>query len=396
MSAHVFRGTLVNGIDEPRDCEVAVDADGTVARVDIAEPGADGGPRPDPAGASGPVITPGFVDVHNHGGARGAFPTGTLEECRRAADYHRSQGTTRLLASFVSGTEEELTRQLGVVAPLVAEGTLAGVHLEGPFVNTEKCGAQAPDRIQDGDPAMFERVLDAGEGIVRSITFAPETPNARALVDLCAERGVIVSLGHTMADYETTAEVVDYAVGRGATVTATHLFNAMPPLHHRKPGAVAALLAAATAGRAVVEVIGDGVHLADGTVDLCAAAAGDNMVLVTDAMEATGMPDGSYVLGPLEVVVEDGVARLATNDGTPGAIAGGTSTLARQVTRFAARHGFTRAVRAASLRPGRLLGLDQNEGLHVGNPAEFVVFDAAGHVTEVFAAGRRLTGSERD
>lgn len=379
MAGCTISARLTDGRAEPYPARVRVDAEGVVESVEHLES------SPDKLG----VVAPGLVDVHNHGGARGAFPTGTLGECRQAAEFHRQQGSVHLLASLVSGTEEELTRQVGVLAPLVAEGVVDGIHLEGPFIHTAKCGAQAPDRIQDGDPAMLRRILERGAGTVRQLTFAPETPNARALVDVCVEYGVIVSLGHTTADFATTAGVLDYAVARGATVTATHLFNAMPPLHHRQPGAVGAMLAAAVRGEAAVEAIGDGVHLADGTVDVIASCAGEGLVLVTDAMEAAGMPDGAYRLGPLDVVVAGGVARLA---GVGGAIAGGTSTLAQQFVRFSARHGAAAAARAAAMNPGRLLSLDQARGLQVGQPAEFVEFDPAGAVRTVFAGGTRLRG----
>lgn len=383
MAGFDLHARLTDGHTEPYPARVRVDAEGVIDSIEKIE-------KIDPSRAKSEelgLIVPGLVDLHNHGGARGAFPTGTLAECRQAADFHRGQGSVHLLASLVSGTEEELTRQIGVLAPLVSEGVVEGIHLEGPFIHTAKCGAQAPDRIQDGDPAMLRRLLERGAGTVRQVTFAPETPNAWALVDICAEYGVIVSLGHTTADFATTAAICDYAVGQGATVTATHLFNAMPPLHHRQPGAVGALLAAAARGDVAVEAVGDGVHLADGTVDIIAACAGDGLVLVTDAMEAAGMPDGAYQLGPLEVVVAGGVARLASEG---GAIAGGTSTLAQQFGRFSSRHGTRAAARVAARNPGRLLGLDVARGLLIGQPAEFVEFGPAGTVHTVFAGGQRL------
>ncbi|MCZ9309802.1 amidohydrolase family protein [Corynebacterium uberis] len=348
-------------------------------------------PTPDltPAAAADlPLAVPGFVDLHNHGGARGAFPTGTLEQCRTAAAFHRDHGTTTLLASLVSGTEDELTSQVQVLTELVDSGEIAGIHLEGPFINACRCGAQAPTRIQPGDPDMLARIIDASLGTVRQITFAPETPHAAELLAVCADNGVIASLGHSDADYDTTRAVLDRAAELGVTVTATHLFNAMPPLHHRDPGIAAALIEAAAEGRTWVELIADGVHLADGTVDMVTAAVGDHALAVTDAMEAAGMPDGSYILGPLDVTVAGGVARLSTSDATPGAIAGGTTTLLDQFHRYRARHGGPAAVRLTSTNAAAALGLDGEAGdLRPGMPATLVLIAPSGAPAAVIVDG---------
>ncbi|MDO4915749.1 amidohydrolase family protein, partial [Corynebacterium sp.] len=188
-----------------------------------------------------PTIIPGFVDLHNHGGDGGAFPTGDEESCRRAALFHRRHGTTTLLASLVSANEQEIVRQLDILKPLADEGLIAGVHLEGPFVNAHKCGAQNPDRIVPADANMFARAASRHPDLIRQITLAPESPGAEACLEVCAREGIILSLGHTDADYDTTMNFVSKAVDRGIMVTATHLFNAMPPLHHRAPGAAAAM-----------------------------------------------------------------------------------------------------------------------------------------------------------
>ncbi|WP_018117979.1 N-acetylglucosamine-6-phosphate deacetylase [Corynebacterium mastitidis] len=348
---------------------------------------------PGPAPEGSPTLVPGFVDLHNHGGACGAFPTGGAQECLRAVRFHRSRGTTTLLASLVSGTEEELRRQVRLLRGLAEAGEIHGIHLEGPFINSARCGAQAPTRIQPGDPAMLRRLIAESGGTIRQVTFAPETPRARELVEACAEHGVIASLGHTDADYRTTREILDYAIGLGVTVTATHLFNAMPPLHHRDPGAAAALLEAAARGAAWVELIADGVHLADATVDTVAAAAPERAVAVTDAMEAAGMPDGAYRLGPLRVRVREGVARLGAEGPEEGAIAGGTSTLLDQWRRYRERHGAVAAVRLTSTHAARALGLEGEAGdLLPGMPATFVAIDAAGRAAEVWRAGARAEG----
>lgn len=373
--------------------------------------------------ASGmPTIIPGFVDLHNHGGDGGAFPTGDEESCRRAALFHRRHGTTTLLASLVSANEQEIVRQLDILRPLADEGLIAGVHLEGPFVNAHKCGAQNPDRIVPADADMFARVAARHPGLVRQITLAPESPDAEDCLDICAREGIILSLGHTDADYDTTISFVGKAVDRGIVVTATHLFNAMPPLHHRAPGAAAAMITSAKKfpGQVFVELIADGVHLHNGTVDMVTESVPDAAFFITDAMEAAGKADGSYVLGALAVTVADGVARLTTTDGSVGSIAGGTSTLFDQFVR-AVKRGFdpVDAVKFTSATAARVLGFggektgdlgsarssgagtsaDPNTSagaaplaghLSVGAPADFVVMDPNFQLHEVYAAGQPL------
>lgn len=334
------------------------------------------------------TFVPGFVDLHNHGGNGGAFPTGDVDSCERAARYHRAHGTTTLWASMVSANEEELTRQMRVVSPLVQGGLLDGIHLEGPFVNACRCGAQDPSRIQPGDPDMLERIIAASEGTVRSITFAPETECVAELIEVCARHRVVVSLGHTDASAEVTIRCVDKAQAAGCTVTATHLFNAMPPLHHRAPGAAGALLSRSVG----LELIADGVHLHDTTVDMVTAAAPTRAFAITDAMEAAGLPDGSYVLGQLAVEVTDGVARLREG----GAIAGGTSTLDQQFRRYAARHGEVAAVQLTSTNAARVLGRSEEIGdIRPGLRANLVAFNASGQVAGVWVDGERYAGDEQ-
>ena len=312
---------------------------------------------------------PGFVDLHNHGGNAGAFPTGSTDDCRRAALYHRSHGTTRMLASLVSGTGDELARQSERLAPLVDEGLIEGIHMEGPFINPGKCGAQDPSKIMPGNPQIFARVIDASDNTVRSITFAPETEHVDELLQLCAEHDIIASLGHSNADYDSTLTVINQAADLGVTVTATHLFNAMPQIHHRAPGTAAACLAAARSGQIFLELIGDGVHLADGTVDMVMNGGNLGAFAITDAMEAAGLADGSYRLGDLDVAVEAGVARLATSDGSPGAIAGGTTTLFEQFLRFSRRHSLSEAVAFTSTNASAVL----NQRAEIlGNPVDLV------------------------
>lgn len=325
---------------------------------------------------------PGFIDLHNHGGALGAFPSGSVEDCRKAAEYHRSQGTTTLLASTVSANREELCTQVERLAQLVDEGLIRGIHLEGPFVSPAKPGAQDPSRIIGGDPDMFQDVVEAARGTVRAITFAPETDNVEELLALCQRYDIIASLGHTDTDYATTAAVISKANELGVTVTATHLFNAMPPLHHRDPGPVGALLAAARQGKAYVELIADGVHLADAVVD---SVYGPGAFAVSDAMEAAGMCDGCYRLGHLDVTVTDRVARIAN-----GAIAGGTSTIAEQFARFMSRRSPADAVRFTSTTAAEVLRDPSLGDIAPGMRADLVGLDSNYRPVVVYSGGQRV------
>ncbi|TQC42830.1 N-acetylglucosamine-6-phosphate deacetylase [Rhodococcus sp. WS4] len=331
-------------------------------------------PLPEP-GTS--ILLPGLIDLHCHGGAGAGFPNADADGARRAADHHRAHGTTGLLGSLVSAGEPDLVRQAEILADLVERGGLLGIHLEGPFISGARCGAQDPASVVPGDPDLFERICDAARGTVRSMTLAPETAHFGELLAAMHRRGVLPSLGHTDTDAATTsARIADAA---GHPLTATHLFNAMPPLHHRAPGPVAAFLAAAGRGDIVVELIADGVHLAPETVSMVFDTVGpEQIVLVSDAMAAAGVSDGDYELGPLDVRVSQGVARLATTDGSEGAIAGGTARLLDVVrtTVFDSGIGLADAVAAATRTPARLLGLESERGtLAPGRRADIVVTD---------------------
>jgi len=283
-----------------------------------------------PAAPVASCAVSGLVDIHHHG-ALGAEYGVDGEGSRRAAAHHRAAGADRLVASLVSAPPATLERQVATLAPLVADGTLAGIHLEGPFLAGSRCGAHDPAALAEPDPALVERLAatagaHGAPGALRQLTFAPELPGADALVRTLVDLGIRPAVGHTDADAATTARTLATVADlQGAPALVTHLFNAMPPLHHRSGGPVAAALTAASRGEAVVELVADGVHVAPDVVRMVFETVGPGHVaLVSDAMAATGLGDGTYRLGSLEVVVEGGTARTR---GT-GAIAGSTSTLA--------------------------------------------------------------------
>ncbi|WKD34015.1 N-acetylglucosamine-6-phosphate deacetylase [Streptomyces xanthophaeus] len=328
---------------------------------------------------TGHWIVPGFVDMHNHGGGGASFTSGTAEDVLRGVRTHREHGTTTLVASTVTGDLDELARRAGLLAELTQAGEIAGIHFEGPFINPCRKGAHKEDLLRDPDPAEVRKLIDAAHGAARMFTLATELPGGLDSVRLLAEHGVIAAIGHTDATYEQTRAAID----AGATV-ATHLFNAMPPLAHREPGPIAALL---EDERITVELINDGTHLHPAALELAFHHAGAHRVaLITDAMDAAGFGDGTYHLGPLEVEVKHGVARLVEG----GSIAGSTLTLDTAFKRSVTldKLPVESVVQAISANPAKLIGLyDEIGSLEPGKYADLVVLDAAFDVTAVMRRG---------
>ncbi|MBB3677268.1 N-acetylglucosamine-6-phosphate deacetylase [Modestobacter versicolor] len=384
----MLRGRLVTGGSVVDDGVVTVVGD----RVAYAGPAAGwhGGELPPPAPDR--LLLPGLVDVHCHGAAGHGFPDDDLDGVLAAAAHHRAHGTTTLVASLVSAPAAVLRDRLALLAPLVRAGELAGVHLEGPFLSAARCGAQDPAALVPGDPALLEELV--GTGVVVSVTLAPETAHAAELVAVLRAHGVLPSFGHTDASAAETTAAVRAAAPDGR-LSATHLFNGMPPLLSRAPGPVGACLAAAARGEIVLELIADGVHLAPETVAAVFDLVGPAQVaLVSDAMAAAGVADGRYQLGALPVQVAGGVARLVTGDG-PGAIAGGTARLVDVVRQtVAAGVPLADAVLAASGTPARLLGRDDVGHLAPGARADVLVTDRELHPTGVLRAGRWVRREE--
>jgi N-acetylglucosamine-6-phosphate deacetylase len=343
--------------------------------------GAGAAPRRADCDLGAVTVVPGFVDTHLHGGGGANFSTASAADTATAVALHRNHGSTTLLASLVTAGPAELLCQVSELTDDVRAGVIDGIHLEGPWLSTTRCGAHQPSLMRDPDPAEIDRVLDAGAGTIRMVTLAPERDGALAAIGRITDAGVVAAVGHTEATYEQTRA----AIAAGATV-GTHLFNAMRPIDRREPGPIVALL---EDDRVVVELISDGVHVDPAIYRHVTHSAGpDRVSLITDAMAAAGMADGDYWLGELAVSVVDGVARVA---GTR-TIAGGTATMDK-VFRFAVIHGGLRrdealmaAVRQASINPARALGLPCT-GLAPGAAADLVVLDPDLAVTGVLRRG---------
>lgn len=364
---------------------------GWIDIVDGSVRAVGGGPAPGPAdvdlGAA--TVAPGFVDTHVHGGGGANFSAATPEETATAVALHRRHGTTTVVASLVTAGPAELLRQVEALARDVRAGVLDGIHLEGPWLSTQRCGAHQPALMRDPDPAEIDAVLRAGEGAVRMVTLAPERAGALAAIEQLTAAGVVAAVGHTEASYDQARAAID----AGATV-GTHLFNAMRPIDRREPGPIVALL---EDPRVTVELITDGVHIDPAIYRLVDKTTGMQRIsLITDAMAATGMSDGRYHLGPLAVDVADGVARVAGTD----TIAGSTATMDR-VFRFAVAHSgvphdeaLLAAVAQTSVNPARALGLPAAAGLAAGAAADLVVLDADLAVTRVLRRGEWVSSAD--
>lgn len=351
---------------------------------EVVEVGAGEPPLPVDERLPGATVVPGFVDGHAHGGGGASFGSGA-EGAAGVVDAHLAHGTTTMIASLVTDAPEAMLRSVRELAALVADGMLAGIHLEGPWLSPRHAGAHDPGHLAEPAPDRVDALLAAGDGAVRMVTLAPELPGGLAAVRRLAAAGVVAAIGHTDATYAVARAALD----AGATA-GTHLFNAMRGLHHREPGPAAALLEHPDA---YVELIADGVHLHPAVLRLSAAAKPHLTVLVTDAMAAAAAADGDYRLGPMDVEVRDGVARLA---GT-GAIAGSTLTMADAV-RYAVQVAglpIEDVVRAATATPAALLGLERVGALRPGHLADLVVLDADLAVQRVMRHGAWVTPAPR-
>lgn len=384
--------------------------DGRIADLREAAPhrvGAPLGARPD--GGAEPVdgevvalggrwLLPGFVDVHVHGGNGAQFNTGDPAEVQRAARFHARHGTTALLATTVAAPIDELLSALDAIAaastaPVPGAAEILGAHLEGPFLSAIRPGAMEAEhfRVPGADAVDAARagagatLSDAAERLlaapgVRSISLAPELPGALELTRRAVAQGVLVSLAHTDAGYAQAVAAID----AGARAV-THAFNAMRPLHHRDPGLLGAAL---DRDELTCEVICDGVHVDPAAVRLLMRLKGaERTMLVTDAIEATGLPDGDYRLGGRSVCVRAGRATLPGSD----TIAGATLTMDGALRNAVAFGGVTiaDAARMAATTPAELLGLGARKGsIAPGRDADLVVLDADLSLARVLVRGR--------
>lgn len=317
--------------------------------------------------AGGKLLTAGWVDQHCHGGDGVAFDDeGDLAP---AFEVHRAHGTRRLVASLVTNPLDVESAAASRVAAIAGEQPLlAGIHLEGPFLDNGHKGAHAPQFLRPAGLEEVQRLHDACGGMLKQVTLAPEHDQGFEATRWLVDHGVAVAVGHTSCTYDVALAAFD----AGASIL-THAFNGMPGLHHREPGPLGAAL---DSSHVTLELIADLVHVQPTLMRALFSMASGRVALITDAMSATGCSDGAYKLGSLDVTVKDGVARL--DEG--GSIAGSTLTMDEAVRRTVASGvSLGDAVSAATLTPAWAMGLDAFPG--VGDPLDAFLIEADGRAT---------------
>jgi N-acetylglucosamine-6-phosphate deacetylase len=343
-----------------------------------------------PAGAGrvnarGHLVLPGLIDTHVHGTRGDDVMLSGAEGIRRISVRFPQHGTTAWLPSTISARHGELLQAVRwcveAAETPVGGAEIVGIHVEGPYINLKRKGAQPAEGIRDPDMAEVRELLQAAEGRIRVVTLAPELPGALDLIRELTRHGIVASLGHSDATYEEALAGIE----AGAT-HATHLFNAMRPIHHRDPGIITACL---NEPRVLAEVIPDGVHLHPHVVRMALKAKGaDGAAIITDAFSATGLPDGEHTLGPHTVHVRGPLCTLA--DGT---IAGSILTMERAVRNALEWSDLTRVevVRAASLVPARIAGCADRKGsLEPGKDADVTLLDSSYRCAATWVRGRRV------
>jgi N-acetylglucosamine-6-phosphate deacetylase len=333
------------------------------------------------------LLIPGFVDVHVHGGAGYDFMYSDEATLDSITKFHSSQGTTTMLATTMTAPKADIDRVLAEVHAYRSKempfAKLAGVHLEGPFISHKWPGAQNPEHIVPANVDWLEEWEAAYPGMMRQVTLAPEREGALKAIQWLRAHGITAALGHTDATYEEVITAADAGLNQ-----AVHAFNAMTPLHHRKPGTVGAVL---SDKRIRAEIIADGIHVHVAMVALLARLKNEgDLLLITDAMSATGLSDGDYKIGDLPVVVKDGIATLRDNS---GALAGSTLTMIRGFQFLVRSAGLSleEASRAASLTPAVSLGLEHAIGsLEAGKQADIVLLDDELNLQGIWIDGRKL------
>lgn len=329
-------------------------------------------------------LLPGFVDTHCHGGGGAALYSGDVADVVRAARSHLLQGTTSLVASVATMRLDRMMEAAAAVAHAVASGAapnVRGIHLEGPFLSVRRRGAQTVDALLEPDEEVFQELIAAAGGLAVAMTIAPELPGAIELIERHRDE-ITFAVGHTDDDGTWTRRAFD----AGAR-TATHLFNAMPPMTHRQPGPVGAAL---TDDRIVCELIADGTHLSPEALTVATRTAGlDRTILVTDAMAATGLGDGDYSYADRHVHVRNGVATLRGTDTLAGSVHFLADALATAVRVLGI--DVPQAVQLVASNAARHYGWHDRGTPAIGNVADLVLLSPDLTVEAVYLEGTEVS-----
>jgi len=331
-------------------------------------------------------IIPGFIDIHVHGGNGEDFMDASKDVLDKITSFHSSQGTTSMLATTMTAPKAAIDHVLREVNDYRSQGMpytkLVGAHLEGPFISPKWPGAQNPEHIVHANIDWLEEWVSTYPDLIRQVTLAPEREGALKAISWLSSHGIVAALGHTDATYEEVEAAVEAGLSHGV-----HTFNAMTGLHHRKPGVVGAMLGD---DRLSCEIIADGIHVHPAAIRILARMKQDgNLILITDAMSATGMADGEYTLGDLPVVVENGIATLKSNRDS---LAGSTLTMIKGFQLLVREVGLNieQASRVGSLNPARKIGIDDRTGsLESGKLADVLVLSSDLELQGVWIQGVR-------
>lgn len=325
------------------------------------------------------LIVPAFVDLHVHGGGGRDFAEGDPNAIPTILEAHGRGGTGALAATIVSSSREATLRAIEAIVdaePGPRGAEIAGIHLEGPYLNQNRCGAQNPEVLRSPDTDEIESWITAARGIPLAITLAPELDGAIELIETYPD--IQFSLGHTEADYATALEAL-----RAGARRVTHLFNAMSPFHHREPGLIGA---AVLSVNVIVELIADGHHIHPAILQIISRWMPEQAILVTDAIAATGTNQSSTNLGGLDVRIENGAARLS--DGT---LAGSVITMRDALAAMVEQAGvpIEAVLPMMTSRPAHALGIDLNKGsIAPGRDADLLVLDSRLRIVRRISRGQ--------
>jgi N-acetylglucosamine-6-phosphate deacetylase len=377
MRVLIKGGKVITPLDILEEADVLTE-DGRIFAVGpgLAQVGAD-----ETIDATGRIVAPGYVDIHIHGSAGHDTMDGTREAIEGISRFLVTRGVTSFCPTTLSQPTEDIMRSVRAVYdcienPIEGGAQPLGVHLEGPCIDIKKKGAQPEQHIRAAADVDYEELF--GLGNIKLITLAPEIAGNRDLIAFARSQGATVVVGHSSASYEDLVEATKLGVNH-----ATHTFNQMEGLHHRKPGTVGGVL---LLDEIYAEFIADGIHLHPAIVDMIVRLKGpDKAVAITDAISGAGMPDGDYELGGQRVIVKEGAVRLA--DGT---LAGSALTLdaaVRNILKFT-RASVAEAIQMATLTPARSIGVSDRKGsLEPGREADLVMLDQGLNVVSTMVMG---------
>lgn len=317
----------------------------------------------------GRFLSPGFIDIHNHGNSGYDVMDGTEEAIDKMAEFHLKNGVTSFLGTIITSSYENMNKAIKNIVDYKNKkdrSQILGIHLEGPFFALEKKGAQPAEYIKDPSIEDMKKIVELSQGKMKMVSLAPEREGALDLIAYLKSNNIVVAMAHSNGTFKDTKAGINY----GSTV-ATHLYNGMRSFSHREPGIVGASL---TDDRVYCELIYDRVHLHDGAVEIAIKMKGmDKIILVSDAMRAAGLEDGNYELGGQKVIVKDGAARLES-----GSLAGSTLNLRDAVYNMVHKFNIPikDAIRMASLTPAKAIGIDNHKGsIEIGKDADLLLLD---------------------